>query len=177
MAQKMGGLFVTVDADTQKALANIRQVSAAAKLASQNFDKLKKSAGNAGGNNMARGLDKIKKSSDQAGKSSKKAGDEFQKTGKKAQAAGKPLANLQASMYRLSQSFINLRYGNPLGVFAGLTQSMASLGRAAAGIGLPAIMTPAAPASIDLFDKQARLLMPGLLTPTITGTRPATRSI
>ncbi len=134
MAQKMGGLFVTVDADTKKAVDNIKEVSKSARRASQDFDRMRKSMQRAGISPVARSMDKVKKSTDKARKSTKASGDEFTKTGKKAKAAGKPLANLQGAMYRLSQSFINLRYGNPLGVFAGLTQAFTQLGRSVSGL-------------------------------------------
>ena len=49
-------------------------------------------------------------------------------------------------MYRLSQSFINLRYGNPIGVIAGLTQAFTQLGRGVSGaaVALPVVLRESA---------------------------------
>ena len=134
---EVGRLYVAVNANTTKAVNELDKLDKKARAAAEAVRQTGKA-----GQQGAKGTDKNTQSSkknqtqqDKTRKSTKKTGDEFSKMGKKAEAAGKPIANLRASMYRLSQSFINLRYGNPLGVLAGLAQAGASGKAAFAGLG------------------------------------------
>ena len=134
---EVGRLYVAVHANTTKAVQELDKLDKKARAAAEAVRQTGKA-----GQQGAKGTDQNTKSSkknqtqqDKTRKSAKKAGEEFTKMGKKAEAAGKPMANLRASMYRLSQSFINLRYGNPLGVLAGLAQAGASGKAAFAGLG------------------------------------------
>ena len=134
---EVGRLYVAVHANTTKAVQELDKLDKKARAAAEAVRQTGKA-----GQQGAKGTDQNTKSSkknqtqqDKTRKSTKKAGEEFTKMGKKAEAAGKPMANLRASMYRLSQSFINLRYGNPLGVLAGLAQAGASGKAAFAGLG------------------------------------------
>ncbi len=133
---EVGRLYVAVNANTTKAVNELKKLDQAAKAAARQVRETGKAGqqGSKGTDQNTKSNKKNQQQQDKTKKSTKAAGDEFKKTGEKAKAAGKPLANLQASMYRLSQSFINLRYGNPLGVVAGLTQSFTSLGRSLGGI-------------------------------------------
>ena len=131
----VGRLFVSVDANTTPAINALKRVSAQAYRTTQALNKINSGGSNTGMEKIAAGMDKTKKST-------KGLGDEVDKTGKKlkgmgdqTKAVGKPMANLQAATYRLSQSFVNLRYGNPLGVFSGLTSAAVSTDRAMKGVG------------------------------------------
>ena len=103
-----------------------------------------------GGGNSGKGYDQLKTKLkgvgdqyDKTGKKAKAAGDKIKASGDGAKKATVPIGQLQGAMYRLSQSFINLRYGNPIGVIAGLTQAFTQLGRGVSGaaVALPAVAT------------------------------------
>ena len=132
--QGIGNLWVTVGANVTPAIKEIDKLNKKAMRSGQILDKY------VGGNRTGKGTDqlkaKVKGLGDQFDKTSKKAkgsSDSFKKTGDSAKKASVPVGQLQGAMYRLSQSFINLRYGNPIGVFAGLTQSITQLKRGAGG--------------------------------------------
>jgi tape measure domain-containing protein len=128
----VGRLFVSVDADSQPAINALKRVSAQAYKTTQALNRI--SSGGKGMDKIVAGNDKAKKSTEALGKAGKKTGDQLAGMGKQTKAVGKPIANLQAATYRLSQAFVNLRYGNPLGVFSGLTSAATSTGRAMGGI-------------------------------------------
>ena len=140
MAEQIGRLFVAVD-------ANIKPALSALKLLDEQANRTAKSMRTIGGANS--GIDKTTVASKKAGDGAKKLGTEadkaaagVKKLGSAAGGAGRPMNQLQTSMYRLSQSFINLRYGNPIGTVVGLTQSLGGIagaaGGAAAGMGVAA---------------------------------------
>jgi len=87
------------------------------------------------------GLDKTAVASKKAGDGAKKLGTEadkaaagVKKLGSAAGGAGRPMNQLQTSMYRLSQSFINLRYGNPIAGMGIVAAGMAGVAVAAAAL-------------------------------------------
>ena len=128
----IGRLYVSVGANVKPALKALNQVQNTAAKTSAALNKV-----GTGSN----GTEKVAASSKKSSKSVKQLGDEASKTGQKlkrmgdqTKAVGKPIANLQAATYRLSQAFVNLRYGNPLGVFAGLSSAATSTGRAMGGM-------------------------------------------
>ena len=131
MAEQIGRLFVAVDAKISPALTALKELDKQAIRTAQSM----RTIGGANG-----GLDRTAVASKKAGDSAKqlgtaanKAAGDVKKLGSAAGGAGRPLNQLQTSMYRLSQSFINLRYGNPIGTVVGLTQSMGGMAGAARG--------------------------------------------
>ncbi len=140
----IGNLWVTVGADVKPAMKAIDQLNKKAMRSGQILDKA------VGGNRTGRGTDQLNaklkglgNQYDKTSKQAKKSGEAIKKSGDGAKKASVPIGQLQGAMYRLSQSFINLRYGNPIGVFAGLTQAFTQLGRGVSGaaVALPAIAT------------------------------------
>ena len=131
----VGRLFVSVDANTTPAINALKRVSAQAYRTTQALNKINSGGSNTGMEKMAAGMDKTKKSTKGLGDEIDKTSKKFKGMGDQTKAVGKPMANLQAATYRLSQSFVNLRYGNPLGVFSGLTSAATSTGRAISGVG------------------------------------------
>ena len=105
----------------QKAADDAGKTKAEVDKASSSVKDLAKAAagGRAASKAAADGLDDV-------AKSAKKAGDA-------ARVTGKSLPTLNQGMYRLSQSFVNLRYGNPLGVIVGLTQAFSSMSKSLIG--------------------------------------------
>ena len=77
----------------------------------------------------------------QVGRQVSTSNNEISRTARRAatsmQGLGTAMRGAQAGMYRFSQSFVNLRYGNPLGVLVGLTQGFTSLAGAATKVGGP----------------------------------------
>lgn len=65
----------------------------------------------------------------------KKMGNEASQATAKVSRLGQAASQAQAGMYRFSQAFINLRYGNPLGVIVGLSQGMGGLARSTGSAG------------------------------------------
>ena len=131
----IGNLWVTVGANVTPAIKEIDKLNKKAMRSGQILDKY------VGGGSSGKGTDQLKAKVkglgdqyDKTGKKAKAATDGIKKSGDGAKKASVQVGQLQTSMYRLSQSFINLRYGNPLGVFAGLTQSATSLSRAFSGM-------------------------------------------
>jgi hypothetical protein len=116
----IGNLWVTVGANVTPAIKEIDKLNKKAMRSGQILDKY------VGGGRSGKGTDQLKAKV-------KGLGDQFEKTGKQGSKGAKgvkgvgdsakkaklPVSQLQGSMYRLSQSFINLRYGNPIGVIAG----------------------------------------------------------
>ena len=140
----IGNLWVTVGADVKPAMEAIDKLNKKAVRSGQVLDKY------VGGNRSGRGSDQLKAKLkgvgdqyDKTGKKAKAAGDKIKASGDGAKKATVPIGQLQGAMYRLSQSFINLRYGNPIGVIAGLTQSFTQLGRGVSGaaVALPVAAT------------------------------------
>ena len=131
----VGRLFVSVDANTTPAINALKRVSAQAYRTTQALNKINSGGSNTGMEKMAAGMDKTKKSTKGLGDEIDKTSKKFKGMGDQTKAVGKPIANLQAATYRLSQAFVNLRYGNPLGVFSGLTSAATSSGRAVSGMG------------------------------------------
>ena len=131
MAEQIGRLFVAVDANVKPALNALRMLDQQAIRTAQSMRTI-------GGSTPS--IDKTAQASQKAATGAKKLGDESRKAadgvkkmGSAAGGAGRPLNQLQTSMYRLSQSFINMRYGNPIGTVVGLTQSMGGMAGAARG--------------------------------------------
>ena len=129
----VGRLFVSVDADSQPAINALKRVSAQAYKTTQALNKISANGGK-GMDKVVAGNEKARKSTEGLGKEVDKTSKKFKGMGNQTKAVGKPMANLQAATYRLSQAFVNLRYGNPLGVFSGLTSAATSTGRAMSGI-------------------------------------------
>ena len=156
----IGNLWVTVGADVKPAMEAIDKLNKKAMRSGQILDKY------VGGGRSGQGYDQLKAKLkgvgdqyDKTGKKAKGAGDKIKASGDGAKKATVPIGQLQGAMYRLSQSFINLRYGNPIGVIAGLTQAFTQLGRgvsgaavalpvAATGIGIVAVAAAAAAGAV-----------------------------
>ena len=128
----IGRLYVSVGANVKPALKELNRVQ---NTAAKTSDALKKvGAGSSGAEKVKTSTDKAKASTKGLGDEAKKTGDKLKGMGNQTKAVGKPIANLQAATYRLSQAFVNLRYGNPLGVFSGLASAATSTGRAMGGV-------------------------------------------
>ena len=128
----IGRLYVSVGANVKPALKALNQVQTTAAKTSDALNNV--GAGSSGAEKVKTSTDKAKASTKGLGDEAKKTGDKLKGMGDKAKDVGKPIANLQAATYRLSQAFVNLRYGNPLGVFSGLTSAATSAGRAMGGV-------------------------------------------
>lgn len=118
-AGNIGRLWVTVDADIKQFEAKIRKVE----------ERLKSAA------NLANGeAKKMAGAFDGAASGANKASRAVDQTAAAAKRAQRPTTALNYTMLRLSQAFVNLRYGNPIGVIAGLSQAAASASRGFAGL-------------------------------------------
>ena len=128
----IGRLYVSVGANVKPALKALNQVQNTAAKTSDALNKV--GTGSNGAEKVAASSKKSSKSVKQLGDEASKTGQKLKRMGDQTKAVGKPIANLQAATYRLSQAFVNLRYGNPLGVFAGLSSAATSTGRAMGGM-------------------------------------------
>lgn len=129
MASPVGRLWVVVDSDIRPALGKLR-------LLDHQAEKTARSLNSIGQKVNPSGLIEAQTKMRGVEASAKSAAKATEGIGRSAQRATSPMKNLQAATYRLSQSFINLRYGNPLGVAAGLGQAFTSLAAAARGAGV-----------------------------------------
>ena len=119
--QNVGRLWVAIDADTKGLTTALSKVETDLKKAQDKINGLGGTSGN--------GMDKIAASAKQAA-----AG--IDSTGAAAKRAMRPTTALNYTMLRLSQAFVNLRYGNPIGVIAGLGQAGAAASRGLKGLDL-----------------------------------------
>jgi tape measure domain-containing protein len=127
MAAPIGRLFVAVDADTVPAIRKLQMLDNQAIKTAQTLRRLG-GAGALGGSNvhvlaLANGLK-------QTNTEATKAAASVRRVGAAAGSARSPMAALTASTHRFSQAFINLRYGNPIGMIAGISGGVISLGKA-----------------------------------------------
>ena len=128
----IGRLWIAVNADAKPALAQIAKLD----TAMRNTATQARNLGGASGQGMdktTQATNKAAQSATKLGTAANKAAGDVKKLGSAAGDVGRPLNQLQTSMYRLSQSFINMRYGNPIGTIVGLTQSMGGMAGAARG--------------------------------------------
>ena len=120
--QNIGRLWVAIDADTKGLTKAFGEVESKLKGAQDKINGM-------GGSTSGGGMDKI-------AASAKKAAAGMEDTGNAAKRAMRPTTALNYTMLRLSQAFVNLRYGNPIGVIAGLGQAAASASRGLKGMNL-----------------------------------------
>ena len=120
-AGNIGRLWVNVDVDMRKFDAAMSKIETRMRNVGQTM--------NTEANKMAGAFDK-------GAAGAKKAADGVDKTGDAAKRALRPTTALNYTMLRLSQAFVNLRYGNPIGVIAGLGQAASAAGRGLKGLDL-----------------------------------------
>ena len=125
----VGRLWVAVDANITPAMNALKALDAQAMKTAHHLNAMGSGSGGAQGGvrGMANELKTANKAADATAQSVKKIGLH-------AQAATSPMKGLQASAYRMSQAFINLRYGNPIGMIAGVSQSASSAKSSFAGL-------------------------------------------
>ncbi len=125
----VGRLWVAVDANIGPAITKLDLLDKKVREVKNNINTM---GGNA--NATASGLQKTAAAAGKVSTEANKAARGVAEVGLRAQSAAKPMKALEAAMFRSSQAFINLRYGNPLGFLAGASQAAGSLGTALKGI-------------------------------------------
>ena len=116
--QNIGRLWVAIDADTKDLTLKLKE-------ASDKMDEFVKQTKSIGTGTS--GMDKVANDANRAAES-------IDRTARAQKRAMRPTTALNYTMLRLSQAFVNLRYGNPLGVIAGLAQAGASASRGVSGL-------------------------------------------
>ncbi len=126
MPSSVGRLWVAVDADIRPAMTALKHLDAQALATSHRLRTMGGSGSSDPTAGLRRGMSQTAKAADEAARATHRIGNA-------ARAAGSPMKNLQAATYRTSQAFINMRYGNPIGVLSGLSSAASSLRAALMG--------------------------------------------
>jgi len=124
----VGNLYVSVGANVYPAIKAMRRLDKEVRRTKQSIQTM--GARSSGTNKLTKDAKKAGDQLNKTSKAGKKAAKGVKQYGDAAKNARSATGNLVVSTKRLSEAFVNLRYGNPLGVFAGLTQGAGSMGAA-----------------------------------------------
>jgi len=124
----VGNLYVSVGANVYPAIKAMRRLDKEVRRTKQSIQTM--GSRSSGTNKLAKDAKKTGDQLNKTSKASKKAAKGVKQYGDAAKNARSSTGNLVVATKRLSEAFVNLRYGNPLGVFAGLTQGAGSMGAA-----------------------------------------------
>lgn len=140
----VGRLWVAVDANVNPALRGLKALDAQVLKSTHLLNTM------GHGSNSTNGVAALQTSLQKTEQSATRTARSVEQMGLKATSASKPFKALEASAYRFSQAFINLRYGNPIGMVAGLAQAGSSLNGALSGIAATSGVVAAGVAGIAL---------------------------